>query len=78
MPQNKLPLYTVVPESMFKAIRATGGHRKGSRQVVISNIDHTVGLKDGERYYAQQFGNLGQAVAKYKELKEKIRNGEEF
>ena len=76
--QNKLPLYTVISADMFKAIRASAGHRKGPRQVVISKIDHTVGLRVGEGYYAQQFGNLEQAISKYKELKEKIRNGEDF
>lgn len=75
---SKLPLYTVVSEAMFKAIRVSAGHRKGSRQVVLSNIDHKVGLRDGDRYYAQQFGNLEQTSAKYKEIKEKIRNGEDF
>lgn len=69
----ELPLYTVVSEERFRAIRATAGHRKGARQVVISNIDHVVGLKDGDVYYAQQFGNRAQASAKYKELKEWIK-----
>lgn len=78
MPQNKLPLYTVVSEDMFKAITTTNSVRKGPRQVVASSIDHTVGLKDGDTYYAQQFGNLEQAAAKFKELKTKILNGEEL
>lgn len=78
MSQSNLPLYTVVSEDMFKAIRVTAWYNKGPKRVVISSIDHVVGLKDGDKYYAQQFGTRGQASDKYRELKEKLRNGEEF
>lgn len=75
---SKLPLYTVISAEMFNAIRVSNGHDKGLRRVVISNIDHIVGLKDGDRYYAQQFGSLAQADAKYKELMATIQNGEDL
>lgn len=76
MPQNNLPLYSVVSESEFKAIHISASHRKGSVEVVVSSKDHIVGLRVENVYYAQQFGNQGQAFNKFRELKEKIRSGE--
>lgn len=72
---GKLPLYTVVSEGIYSAIRVSASYRKGPLRVVISERDHTVGLKVGDTYYAQQFGNSDQAVAKYKEIKTTIRDG---
>jgi hypothetical protein len=78
MPQNKLPLYVVIPKEAFDALIPNAGYRKGTTLVLLDYIQQTVALKVGEQYYAQQFGNLAQASAKYKELKTAIRNGEEL
>jgi hypothetical protein len=76
MSQNKPPLYSVIPKEQFDALIPNAGYRKGTTQLVIDYIQHTVALKIGDAYYAQQFGNLEQASGKYKELKITIRNGE--
>lgn len=60
---------------MFKAIRVRAGYRKRDTQVVLCDINYKVGLKVEDQYYAQQFGTLEQATAKFKELKATIQNG---
>lgn len=73
---SKLPLYTVIPKERFEALVPSAGYRKGGKNVILDTTQHTVGLKIGDVYYAQQFGHLAQALGKFNEIKRKLRDGE--
>lgn len=75
---RKLPLYTVIPKEQFDALVPGAGYRKGAIKLILDQVQHTVALKVDDVYYAEQFGNLEQALSKFKELKTTIRNGEEL
>jgi len=75
---SKLPLYTVVPIEEFERLTPNAGYRKGTTNLIVDHTQHTVALKVGNLYYAEQFGNLEQASGKFKELKGRIRNGEKL
>ncbi len=68
-------LYTVIPKEQFEALTPGAGYRKGDRNVILDTVQHTVALKVGDVYYAQQFGHLAQALGKFNEIKDIIRNG---
>lgn len=75
---SKLPLYTDISKEEFEELVANAGYRKGTTKLIIDLTQHTVALKVGDVYYAEQFGNPEQANGKFRDLKSTIRNGGEL
>ena len=79
MKENKLPLHSASTEGLFKQAHGSFyGYGKGNRRVRIDTKNNKVWLRDGSRYYVQQFGNREQARRRYAELVSDIKNGRSF
>jgi len=71
-------LYGTITEDMFKETRYDFAYSKGDSRVRFDHLNNKVALSYKGRFYAQQFGTLEQAHAKYRELVDKLKKGEDL
>jgi len=66
------PLYTHCTRTMFFAIPATEVHEVAGKTLILDAEDHVVALNDNGVCTVEQFGNLGIAENKFKQIKETL------